>query len=72
MNPTIPGFLEVSKDEFFKALRADKRDVMPSRMNTRDALGMQYTSWECVRTREVFGRTYCNYMGAVSALYLKD
>jgi len=46
---TIPqGMIEVSKDEFFAALYADKRDIMPSVSQPN------VTTWE-TKTRQVWG-----------------
>jgi hypothetical protein len=45
------GFRQVTKDEFFAALRADPRDIMPSQANP------EYTTWE-TNHRYVWGWTY--------------
>ena len=53
MSATIPaGMLEVSQEQFFAALRADRRDIMPSH---REPL---ITSWEVTATRERWGWSY--------------
>ena len=44
------GIVEVTKDEFFAALYADKRDIMPNIDNP------DFTVWQD-STRKVFGRT---------------
>lgn len=53
MDIVIPeGFEEVSKDEFFKLLYADKRDIMPS-----VAESDKYSVWMTPQ-RWVWGYTY--------------
>lgn len=48
--PTMPeGMVAVSKDEFFRLLAADRRDIMP-RNEARD-----HTSWEAVHARTRWG-----------------
>lgn len=47
--PTLPaGMVAVTKDQFFAALEADKRDIMPS---VKDAY---VTTWE-TRDRQLWG-----------------
>jgi hypothetical protein len=57
----------VSKDEFFAALYADKRDIMPSLGASRD-----YSEWLTNDYRRIaFGRTIINKVtGGTSAYYL--
>ncbi len=49
------GFREVTKDEFFAALAADKRDIMP----TTEA--RTWTPWRVQATREMWGWTSTGY-----------
>lgn len=50
MSATMPeGFREVTKDEFFAALKADQRDIMP----TTEA--REYTPWRVQATRAMWG-----------------
>ena len=44
-----PGLVRVSKEEFFAALKADPRDIMPTVENR------SFTSWEVSRTRARWG-----------------
>lgn len=47
--PEIPaGMVKVSEKEFFEALQADPRDIMPSVMNP------MFTTWE-TKDRKVWG-----------------
>lgn len=45
------GFRAVTKEEFFAALYADPRDIMPSNIHSP-----YYTTWE-TKVREVWGWT---------------
>lgn len=49
------GFREVTKDEFFAALAADKRDIMP----TTEA--RTWTPWRVQTTRETWGWVSTGY-----------
>jgi hypothetical protein len=50
--PTIPeGMVEVTKEQFFALLGADKRDIMP----TTEA--PEFTPWRVLATRERWGWT---------------
>lgn len=50
-SPAMPaGMVEVSKEEFFKLLSADKRDIMPKLSHPN------YSNWE-TRERAVWGWT---------------
>jgi hypothetical protein len=45
------GFRLVTKDEFFDALKADRRDIMPSNLQP------YITSWKVVSNQQVWGLT---------------
>ena len=49
------GMREVGRDEFFGALRADVRDVMPYPEFYADRDRGMYSEWQVVRTRELWG-----------------
>jgi hypothetical protein len=50
--PEVPaGFVEVTKDQFFDALKADHRDIMP----TTESPNCSW--WRVVWTREAWGWT---------------
>ena len=49
------GMREVGRDEFFGALRADARDVMPFPEFYADHDCGMYSEWQVVRTRELWG-----------------
>lgn len=52
MNQSIPnGIVVVTKEQFFSALYADTRDIMPSHVNPL------YTTWE-TKQREVWGWSF--------------
>lgn len=56
MTTNIPaGFREVSQIEFFAALAADRRDIMP----TTEA--RTFTPWRVVATREMWGWSSTGY-----------
>lgn len=48
------GMIEVSRDAFFDALYADKRDIMPRATIEADGKGI-YSVWSVVATRESWG-----------------
>ncbi|MNF13296.1 hypothetical protein D3C80_2150870 [compost metagenome] len=53
MSIQVPnGMKEVSREEFFEALYADKRDIMPSVSESED-----YSVWSD-KSRNVWGYTY--------------
>lgn len=48
--PTIPeGMREVTKEEFYAALMAETRDIMPR------CASPEFTVWELQRTRAIWG-----------------
>lgn len=62
------GFREVTKAEFFAALTADKRDIMP----TTEA--RTFTPWRVQSTREMWGwcsKGYASPYGAPSIYAIK-
>lgn len=46
------GMTEVTHDEFFAALKADPRDIMPQHDNPT------FTNWEVVHGRKLWGWSY--------------
>lgn len=52
-----PGMRRVTQDEFFAALRADKRDIMPSHQHPL------FTTWETT-SRQVWGWSYPGWKNA--------
>lgn len=60
--PMVPaGMVVVSKDEFYAALNADKRDIMP----TTEA--REHTPWRVVATRAVWGWNSTGYASKFGA-----
>ncbi len=57
------GMVEVSKNEFFEALKADPRDIMPHALNPcfstwetkdRQLWGITAPGWKNLRTKELY------------------
>jgi hypothetical protein len=46
------GMKEVSKEDFFEHLKADKRDIMPSTM------AENYSWWKVVSSQQIWGWTW--------------
>ena len=60
--PKMPeGMAVVTKSEFYKALYADKRDIMP----TTEA--REYTPWRIVSTRAMWGWVSTGYASKYGA-----
>lgn len=61
---TPDGMKEVSKDKFFEALKADKRDIMPSASESpnysvwsdksRNVWGYSYPGWKYPRDEQAY------------------
>ena len=69
MSIQVPdGMKEVTKDEFFEALYADKRDIMPSVSESPN-----YSVWMTPQ-RNVWGYTYpgWKYPGAEKGYFIKN
>jgi hypothetical protein len=57
--PEIPsGMISVTQEQFYAALYADKRDIMPTTKYP------YYTTWEVVRTRSMWGWSYPGWKNA--------
>lgn len=50
---------EVSKDEFYAALSADKRDIMPSIVGAWDNDTGYTSEWRTRNTQQLWGRSQC-------------
>ncbi len=52
ISPIPPGFVQVTHEQFYAALRADSRDIMPTTNSET------FSDWEVVGSRAVWGRSF--------------